>query len=245
MSGPHRSRQLHRNVKIPTTITNTPTPQPYTNFVKGVNINGGTVTISALASNGLPSSLGTNANIVFNGGNLNYTGPSVSINRTLALNASATSGVTDPAAKLTVNSVVAGNSGTYSLPGVADVSSVDATSLRFSFALSAAGLAADHVRHGGAHRAHLEVYALLGGLALDVFLPQPDGKRLIRPPRQRLELLALADNIVDDFGAGLKETGVVREAGDTGAMDAFDQHLNGAIGQLQQLKNRADGADAE
>ena len=82
------------------------------NDFAGTNyLNGGTVTVSALASNGLPSSLGTNANIVFNGGSLNYTGPSLNINRTLALNSGATLGVADSAAKLTVNSALTGNGG--------------------------------------------------------------------------------------------------------------------------------------
>ena len=38
---------------------------------------------------------------------------------------------------------------------------------------------------------------------------------------------------------------VVREAQDFGAADALDQHLDGAVGQLQQLQHRGQRADIE
>ena len=47
----------------------------------------------------------------------------------------------------------------------------------------------------------------------------------------------------DRLGVGLEESLVIGEALDAGALSAFDQHLHGAVGQLQQLQHGADGAD--
>ncbi len=45
------------------------------------------------------------------------------------------------------------------------------------------------------------------------------------------------------LGFGLEEGLVVGEALDPRALTAFDQHLHGAVGQLQKLQHRTDGAD--
>ena len=53
----------------------------------------------------------------------------------------------------------------------------------------------------------------------------------------------VAGLIADRVGIGLEEGLVVGEARDPGALPALDQHLDRAVGQLQQLQHGADGAD--
>jgi hypothetical protein len=60
-----------------------------------------------------------------------------------------------------------------------------------------------------------------------------------------IELAALAALLFDQLGIGLEEIGVVAEAHDARALTALDQHLDGAVGQFQQLQDRADRADGE
>ncbi len=64
-----------------------------------------------------------------------------------------------------------------------------------------------------------------------------------RRARQRLELLLLAELLLDRLGIGLEEGLVLGEAHDARALSALDQHLHRAVGQLQQLQHRADRAD--
>ena len=47
----------------------------------------------------------------------------------------------------------------------------------------------------------------------------------------------------DRLGEGLEEGLVLGEAQDARALAALDQHLDRAVGQLQELQHRADGAD--
>ena len=49
----------------------------------------------------------------------------------------------------------------------------------------------------------------------------------------------------DHLGVRLEEGVVLGEAHDAGALAAFDQHLDRAVGQLQQLQHGADRADRE
>ena len=61
--------------------------------------------------------------------------------------------------------------------------------------------------------------------------------------RQRLGLLLLAAAVAEILGIGLEERLVLGKALDARALPAFDQHLDRAVGQLQQLQHRADRAD--
>ncbi len=61
--------------------------------------------------------------------------------------------------------------------------------------------------------------------------------------RQRLEFLGRADLFVENFGIGLEELFVLGELLDPRAAAAFDEDLHGAVGQLEQLQNGADGTD--
>src|ERR1700722_1675250 len=60
-----------------------------------------------------------------------------------------------------------------------------------------------------------------------------------RRARQRLELLNLAGLVGNCLGIGLKEGLVLGEAHDARAAAAFDQRLDRAVGQLQELQHRA------
>lgn len=101
-----------------------------TNSYTGVTmLNGGIVGVSQLANGGTPSSIGAagsgSSNLVFNGGQLQYTGPTVSINRGMTLNAGGgTLAVTNAGSTLTVSGIIAGsggltvsNNGTLALSG--------------------------------------------------------------------------------------------------------------------------------
>ena len=59
---------------------------------------------------------------------------------------------------------------------------------------------------------------------------------------QRLGLLLRSGSLADCVGEGLEELLIVREPLDPGAVPTLDQHLDGTVGQLQQLKHGADGA---
>ena len=61
--------------------------------------------------------------------------------------------------------------------------------------------------------------------------------------RERFGFARLDDALVHRFRGGLEIVFVVGETGDAGALNAFHQHLHGAIGKLQKLQNSADGAD--
>jgi hypothetical protein len=60
--------------------------------------------------------------------------------------------------------------------------------------------------------------------------------------RQRLGLLLLAGILADGVGIGLEERLVLGEAHDAGALPALDEHLDGAVRQLQQLQHRSHSA---
>ena len=65
--------------------------------------------------------------------------------------------------------------------------------------------------------------------------------------RQRLDLVLRADRLLDALDLGLEIVLVLGVALDGGAARALDQHLDGAVGQLQQLEHRgerAHGVDA-
>ncbi len=49
--------------------------------------------------------------------------------------------------------------------------------------------------------------------------------------------------LVDQLALGQEEVLVVSVAGDPGPLHAFDQHLDGAVGKLQQLQHRGNRAD--
>jgi len=55
---------------------------------------------------------------------------------------------------------------------------------------------------------------------------------------QRLDLLALAGLFLDRLGIGLEELRVIGEFLNSGALAAFDQNLDGAVGELEKLKHR-------
>ena len=57
--------------------------------------------------------------------------------------------------------------------------------------------------------------------------------------------LSLARLLGDRLGMRLEERLVLLEAADPRALAALDQHLHRAVGQLQQLQHRADGADRD
>ena len=61
--------------------------------------------------------------------------------------------------------------------------------------------------------------------------------------RQRLGLLLLAGILRDRLGDRLEELIVLGKPDDARALAALDQHLDRAVGQLQQLQHRADRAD--
>ena len=60
---------------------------------------------------------------------------------------------------------------------------------------------------------------------------------------QGLQLVVVGHVLVDQLGARLEEFFAVGVAQRPGALAAFHQHLDGAVGQLQQLQHRGDGAD--
>ncbi len=74
---------------------------------------------------------------------------------------------------------------------------------------------------------------------LDVLLELGDHRA-----RQGFQLARLAVFLAQHVGRRLEEGRVLGEAGDLGAGAAFDQHLDRAVGQLQQLENGGQGADA-
>jgi len=88
-----------------------------TNTYFGVTaLNGGIVSVGQLANGGSPSALGAAnsapANLVFNGGQLQYSGPTVSINRGITLGANGgTIAVTSPDATLTLSGKILGADG--------------------------------------------------------------------------------------------------------------------------------------
>ena len=61
--------------------------------------------------------------------------------------------------------------------------------------------------------------------------------------RQRFELVVLGLFFFDGFDAGFEELVISHIVFDARAAHAFDQHLDGAVGQFQKLENRADGTD--
>jgi hypothetical protein len=61
--------------------------------------------------------------------------------------------------------------------------------------------------------------------------------------RQRLGLLLLAGIFRDCLGDRLEELGVLGKPDDAGTLAALDQHLDGAVGQLEELQHGPDGAD--
>ena len=73
---------------------------------------------------------------------------------------------------------------------------------------------------------------------LDVLLELADDRA-----GQRLDLLLLARLLRDRVGIGLEEVLVLGKAHDARALAALDQHLDGAVGQLQELQHGADRAD--
>jgi len=88
-----------------------------TNGYTGVTtLNGGIVSVGQLANGGSPSAIGAasaaSSNLVFNGGELQYTGPSVTINRGATLNAGGgTVAVSTSGSGLTNSGVIAGTGG--------------------------------------------------------------------------------------------------------------------------------------
>ena len=88
-----------------------------TNTYFGITaLNGGIVGVSQLASGGNPSAIGAAnsapANLVFNGGQLQYSGPSVSIDRGVTLGANGgTIAVTSPDATLATSGTIIGTNG--------------------------------------------------------------------------------------------------------------------------------------
>ena len=63
--------------------------------------------------------------------------------------------------------------------------------------------------------------------------------------RQRLGLDRVADHLGQPVGMRLVVGFIVGEAADLGPPGAFDQHLDGAVGQLQELQHRSQRADVE
>jgi len=61
--------------------------------------------------------------------------------------------------------------------------------------------------------------------------------------RERLGLDAVAELVVERLGGRLVELVRAGEVHDLRAADALDQHLYGAVGQLQQLEHRGEGTD--
>jgi hypothetical protein len=72
---------------------------------------------------------------------------------------------------------------------------------------------------------------------LDVLLELAD-----HGARQGIHLAVVAGLLLKHLGIGLKEIRVVGELGDAGALAAFDQHLDRAVGQLEQLQDGTDRA---
>ena len=75
---------------------------------------------------------------------------------------------------------------------------------------------------------------------LDVLLElrRPPCGRAPPAPWPRVTWSGIGSTKASKYALGLLE------AGDAGAPAALDQHLHGAVGQLQQLQDRGDGADA-
>src|SRR3546814_16776326 len=61
--------------------------------------------------------------------------------------------------------------------------------------------------------------------------------------RERVELTVVAGVIGNRLGVGLEEVLGVRVLADARALSTLDQHLHGAVRQLQELQHGADGAD--
>ena len=64
-----------------------------------------------------------------------------------------------------------------------------------------------------------------------------------RRARQRLDLGRGADRVGHEFDMAFEEFGAVGEGMHLGALHALDQHLDGAVGQLQQLQHLRQGSD--
>ena len=75
---------------------------------------------------------------------------------------------------------------------------------------------------------------------LDVALKLADNSA-----RQRLGFFGFTGHFGQQFGACFEEFVVRLESSDAGSTAAFHQHLHSAVGQLEQLQNRGDGADLE
>lgn len=82
---------------------------PENTFSGGVVVWGGNLNISQLNNYGLPSSIGTAATWVWNGGRINYTGTSTSSNREVALQRTSEISVENASAVLTLTSPINGD----------------------------------------------------------------------------------------------------------------------------------------
>src|SRR3546814_5044994 len=63
--------------------------------------------------------------------------------------------------------------------------------------------------------------------------------------RERVELTVVAGVIGNRLGVGLEEVLGVRVLADARALSTLDQHLHGAVRQLQELQHGADGRSEE
>lgn len=108
------------SVTVPASLTknngSTLTIQTTNSYTGVTTLNGGIVSVSQLASGGSPSAIGAagsaSSNLVLNGGQLQYTGPTVSINRGATLGANGgTIAVTTSGNTLTLGGVIAGTNG--------------------------------------------------------------------------------------------------------------------------------------
>ena len=77
-------------------------------YAGGTVLWNGTLNIGKIANGGMPSSIGTAQTWIWNGGTVNYTGPSASTNREAALQGTTTVNVSNPAATLTLTGQVSG-----------------------------------------------------------------------------------------------------------------------------------------
>ena len=82
---------------------------------------------------------------------------------------------------------------------------------------------------------------LLGNLLVELHIALELGHHR---PHQGLDLVGVGDDVGHDLGPGFEEFLARREAIQPGALGALDQHLDGAVGQLQQLQNGRKRADA-
>ena len=82
------------------------------------------------------------------------------------------------------------------------------------------------------------------GLRRDLLVELDVGLELLgHGAAEGLGLMLLAVVLVEDGGLGLVEVLRADEAGDGGALLALDQHLDGAVGQFQQLQHGGHDAD--